>query len=91
MPRLMASYCGLARYLANSSAHCAAESGGSVPVTGFHSVIESPESVRRVAPPTTTMAKTSTATISSQRRMMRSVSGRAERSAVAGMRRSSSL
>jgi hypothetical protein len=30
-------------------------SGGSVPVTGFHSTIDKPDSVSRVAPPTSTM------------------------------------
>ena len=36
------------------------------PETGFHSVIDRPDSVRRVMPPTTTIAKTSAATASSQ-------------------------
>ena len=36
------------------------------PVTGFHSVIESPDSVSRVAPPTSTIAKISAATANSQ-------------------------
>ena len=40
------------------------------PVTGFHSVIERPDSVRRVAPPTSTMAKTSAATKISQTRTL---------------------
>ncbi|MFC6911464.1 hypothetical protein ACFQGS_21975 [Novosphingobium lubricantis] len=38
-----------------------------MPVTGFHSVIETPDSVRRVIPPTTTMAATISATTASQR------------------------
>jgi len=33
-------------------------SGGMVPTSGCHSTIESPESVSRVTPPTTTMANT---------------------------------
>ena len=33
----------------------------------FHSVIETPDSVRRVMPPTTTMARTMKATMNSQR------------------------
>lgn len=33
---------------------------------GFHSVIDSPEPVRRVMPPTTTMAKTRAAQTNSQ-------------------------
>ena len=69
MPALRSWYCGLARYFSNSSAQAASESGGSAPVTGRHSVIERPEPVSRVAPPTTTMTKTSAATIQSQRRM----------------------
>src|SRR5512138_2360214 len=52
MPRLSSRYCGMAWYLANSACHSACESGGKTPVTGFHSTIESPDSVSRVAPPT---------------------------------------
>ena len=37
-------------------------SGGKAPVTGFHSTIESPDSVSRVAPPTSTMIAISAAT-----------------------------
>jgi hypothetical protein len=37
-------------------------SGGSVPVTGFHSTIDNPDSVSRVAPPTSTMTAISAAT-----------------------------
>ena len=33
-----------------------------MPVIGFHSVIDNPDSVSRVIPPTTTIAKTNTAT-----------------------------
>ena len=36
-------------------------------MTGFHSVMESPDSVSRVMPPTTTIATTSAATQKSQR------------------------
>ena len=46
-------------------------SGGSTPVTGRHSTMESPDSVSRVAPPTSTSATTMAATAQSQRRMMR--------------------
>ena len=69
MPSFSNWYCGLARYLPNSSAQACAESGGIAPVIGFHSVIERPEPVSRVAPPTTTIRKTRPATIQSQRRM----------------------
>jgi hypothetical protein len=47
----------LALYLANSSSHSAGPRGGSMPLTGFHSVMLNPDSVRRVRPPTTTMLK----------------------------------
>ena len=49
-------------YLSNSACHAASLSGGSVPVTGFHSTIDRPDSVSRVAPPTSTIAKMSAAT-----------------------------
>ena len=42
-----------------------ADTGGNAPETGFHSVIESPDSVRRVAPPTSTMIAISAATANS--------------------------
>ena len=42
------------------------QSGGITPVTGFHSVIDRPDSVSRVAPPTTTIRNTSAATLQSQ-------------------------
>src|SRR5258708_913057 len=62
MPRLSRSYCGMVLYFANSACQSASPSGGTAPVTGFHSTIESPDSVSRVAPPTSTMANTSEAT-----------------------------
>ena len=49
-------------------------SGGTTPLTGFHSVIDSPDSVSRVIPPTTTIATISPATANSQRA---SIAGRA--------------
>src|SRR6516162_2748876 len=52
-----ARYSGISLYLANSPAQSAAESGGTTPTTGFHSVIDSPERVSRVTPPTTTIKK----------------------------------
>src|SRR4051812_27105450 len=66
MPAFSNRYCGMVLYLANSAAQSEAFSGGIAPVTGFHWVIDSPESVSRVAPPTTTMASTRTATAISQ-------------------------
>src|SRR6516165_10673882 len=48
-------YSGTCVYLANSAAQSAAESGGMMPVTGFHSVIDKPERESRVMPPTTTI------------------------------------
>ncbi|GAC1573320.1 MAG: hypothetical protein NVS3B27_18980 [Novosphingobium sp.] len=38
-----------------------------MPLTGFHSVIETPDSVSRVIPPTTTMPTINAATAHSQR------------------------
>ena len=44
-----------------------------MPVTGFHSTIESPDSVRRVAPPTSTMIAISAAIAISHHLMARLV------------------
>jgi hypothetical protein len=71
MPRLTRRYCGVAWYFANSAFQAASLSGGMVPLTGCHSVIDRPDSVSRVAPPTSTMAKISAATAMSQRRIAR--------------------
>jgi hypothetical protein len=62
MPLFMARYCGVAWYCTNAACQASCDKGGTTPVTGFHSVIESPDSVRRVAPPTSTMASTKAAT-----------------------------
>ena len=53
----MARYSGICWYFANSAAQSAADSGGTMPMTGFHSVIDRPERVSRVMPPTTTIRK----------------------------------
>src|SRR5215813_5077308 len=53
-------------YLSNSACHACASSGGTTPVTGFHSTIERPDSVSRVAPPTITVTNMRAATASSQ-------------------------
>ena len=66
MPALTWAYCGMARYFSNASFQSAAFIGGRAPMMGFHSVIDSPDPVRRVMPPTTTMAKTRTAHVNSQ-------------------------
>src|SRR5437588_9251543 len=50
-------YSGICWYFANSAAQSAADSGGTMPMTGFHSVIDRPERVSRVKPPTTTIRK----------------------------------
>src|SRR6266446_8195013 len=71
IPRLSRSYCGMVLYFANSACQSASPSGGTAPVTGFHSTIESPDSVSRVAPPTNTMANTSDATHHSHTPMAR--------------------
>src|SRR5215472_8715954 len=55
----MAWYSGISLYLANSAAQSAAESGGTTPTTGCHSVIDKPDRVSRVMPPTTTIRKIS--------------------------------
>ncbi len=65
MPRFSWVYCGICLYLPNSDCQAASDIGGTAPVTGFHSVIDRPEPVRRVAPPTTTMARTRAATANS--------------------------
>lgn len=66
MPALTSRYWGMARYFSNASLQSAAFIGGRAPMIGFHSVIDSPEPVRRVMPPTTTMAKTRAAQTNSQ-------------------------
>ena len=58
-------------YFSNSACHAASLSGGTVPVTGRHSTIESPEPVSRVPPPTAAVRNTSAATASSQARTKR--------------------
>src|SRR5437016_4068721 len=50
-------YSGICWYFANSAAQSAADIGGTMPITGFHSVIDRPDSVSRVIPPTTTIRK----------------------------------
>src|SRR5262245_50420336 len=55
-------------YLANSVCHSACESGGRMPVTGFHSTMESPDSVSRVAPPTISVSNIIAADTSSHSR-----------------------
>src|SRR5918993_11707 len=71
MPRLRARYCGIVWYFLNSACHAGSDSGGRTPVTGFHSTMERPDSVSRVAPPTRTVAITSAATATSQNLMAR--------------------
>src|SRR5262249_23008944 len=58
-------------YLSNSACHARASSGGTAPVTGFHSTIERPDSVSRVALPTITVTNIKEATASSQNLMAR--------------------
>lgn len=41
-------------YFSNSNIQDSSEKGGSIPITGSHSVIDKPESVTLVAPPTNT-------------------------------------
>jgi hypothetical protein len=54
--------------LSNSSSQSVVLRGGITPVTGRHSVIDNPEPVSRVAPPTITVAATRAATAQSQSR-----------------------
>src|ERR1041385_6482303 len=68
MPRFNSRYCGIAWYLVNSPCHCFCDKGGSTPVTGFHSTIERPDSVSRVAPPTISVRKIIAAAHSSHSR-----------------------
>src|SRR5215475_8035827 len=58
-------------YLSNSACHADASSGGTTPVTGFHSTIDKPDSVSRVAPPTTTVTNIRAATASNHTRTAR--------------------
>ena len=71
MPRLSSRYCGIAWYLLNSACQALSDSGGSAPVIGFHSVIDRPDSVSRVAPPTTSVRKIIAATAQSHSRIAR--------------------
>src|SRR5438094_2864211 len=57
IPEFINRYCGICWYLANSAAQADGESGGRIPTTGSHSVIDRPERVSRVIPPITTMTK----------------------------------
>ena len=50
-------------YLSNSACQAVSLTGGTTPVTGFHSTIESPDSVSRVAPPTIKVTTISAATV----------------------------
>src|SRR5215216_7120961 len=59
IPWLTSVYSGVARYFAKAACQSASDSGGTVPTIGCHSVIDRPEWVRRVTPPTTIIANTS--------------------------------
>src|SRR5262249_3739079 len=71
IPALCSRYCGMVLYFSNSTCHADASSGGTTPVTGFHSTIDSPDSVSRVAPPTTKVANMGAETASSHSRTAR--------------------
>src|ERR1051326_4040449 len=71
MPRCSRMYCGMRWYLWNASIQSAVESGGTAPTIGSHSVIESPEPVRRVSPPMVTMAAIIRATTTSHQPTVR--------------------
>ena len=68
MPRLTWRYCGIWRYFSKASCQAASESGGTMPMMGCHSVMESPDPVRRVAPPILTIANTRAATANNHTR-----------------------
>src|SRR5258708_36802600 len=53
-------------YKLNSCSHSVSVVGGMVPVTGFHSVMLRPDSVKLVNPPNTTIPKTNPALPTSQ-------------------------
>lgn len=61
-------------YFANSACQLFSENGGSTPVIGFHSTMERPDSVNRVAPPTTRVKKIIAAVASSHSRTARRLS-----------------
>ncbi len=61
-------------YFWNSASHAARPSGGKAPVTGRHSVIDRPDPVRRVEPPSTTIANTRAATAKSHTATGRDIS-----------------
>ena len=66
MPALTWAYCGIALYFSKASFQSAADIGGRAPMIGFHSVIDRPDPVSRVTPPTTTMQNTRAAQANSQ-------------------------
>ena len=66
-PWFTSSYCGIFWYSANRRCHSASDSGGSVPISGAHSMIDKPEPVRRVTPPKTIMTRIIPATVNSHR------------------------
>ena len=67
-PRFTNRPCGEERYFCSSACHAWSPSGGSQPVTGFHSTIDRPDSVSRVSAPSTIMKKIMAATTISQLR-----------------------
>ncbi len=66
MPAFSWMYCGMRRYFAKASCQAASLSGGRAPTMGSHCVIERPEPVMRVSPPTVTIPKMRSAMANSQ-------------------------
>ena len=66
IPWLTKWYSGICLYFSNAICQSMSLSGGMAPRIGFHSVIERPLSVSRVAPPTTIIATMSAAMHHSQ-------------------------
>src|SRR6266513_1139944 len=66
IPGFTSRYSGVCLYFPKVSCHPASSSGGTEPTIGCHSTIDRPEWVRRVMPPTTTIANTSAQQTSNQ-------------------------
>ena len=71
MPALTWAYCGICLYFSKASSQSAVFKGGIAPMIGFHSVMDSPDPVRRVTPPITTITNTRAAVANSHAATMR--------------------
>lgn len=66
IPAFLNWYSGVSRYKSNTRCHSAAFNGGNVPMSGRHSTIDRPDSVRRVIAPIMAIANTIAAEKNSQ-------------------------